>query len=115
MRFTKSGNSDKALDYIFSTNKYAKESEKSINELKRNLSNAINAYGPFIDFELLSKKTAGNSLVLYTFIARHDRTPLTFRIFLYKPKDYWQLQNITFDNKIDEELDEASKLYKSHP
>jgi len=104
--------SDKALDYIFSTNQYGGDSQDAINNLKENLRKTISFDGPFRGYELLSRRSAGQSLILLTFLVKHDRDPLTFRIVLYKPIDNWQVQNFKFDNKMDDELEEASKGYK---
>ena len=49
---------------------------------------------------------------MLTFLVRHDRDPLTFRIVFYKPHVAWQVQNFKFDNKMDDELEEASKGYR---
>ena len=101
--------SDKAVDYIFATNKYAQNSQAAIDQLKSNLKQTIAIDGPFWGYELLSKKTAGNNFTMLTFLVKHDRDPLTFRMVFYRPHDVWQVQNFKFDNKMDDELEEASK------
>jgi hypothetical protein len=103
---------DKAIDYIFSTNKYATNSQEGIDELKRSLKKTSTSAGAFWGYELLSKKSAGQGFIMLTFFVKYDRDPLTFRILFYKPHDSWQLQNFKFDNKMDEELEEASKAYR---
>ena len=110
--FYKNEGSDKALDYIFSTNKYSGESQDAINNLKENLRKTVSFDGTFCGYELLSRKSAGQNFVLLTFLVKHDRDPLTFRFVFYKPIDKWQVQNFKFDNKIDDELEEASKGYR---
>ena len=64
-------------------------------------------------YEVLSNKTAGKSLILLTILVKHDKDALTFRILFYKPNDKWQVQTFKFDNKISEELEEASKSYNN--
>ena len=108
----KKAGSDEALDYIFSTNKYSGDSQEAINNLKENLRKTVSFHGSFRGYELLSRKSAGQSFVMLTFLVKHDRDPLTFRIVLYKPIDKWQVQNFKFDNKMDDELEEASKGYR---
>lgn len=104
--------SDKALDYIFSTNKYSGDSQEAINTLKENLRKTVSFDGAFCGYEPLSRKSAGQSFVMLTFLVKHDRDPLTFRVVFYKPIDKWQVQNFKFDNKMDDELEEASKGYR---
>lgn len=108
----KKDGSDKALDYIFGTNKYARNSQDAIDQLKTNLRQTLAVDGPFWGYELLSKKTAGENFIMLTFLVKYDRDPLTFRIVFYKPHDIWQVQNFKFDNKMDDELEEASKGYR---
>jgi hypothetical protein len=105
--------SDRALDYIFSTNKYVKNSQEAIDELKNALEKAIEIDGPFWGYDLVSKKMAGEHFIMFTFLVRHDRGPLTFRILFYKPHDKWQVQNFKFDSKMDDELEESSKLLRN--
>ncbi len=51
-----------------------------------------------------------NSLILHG--RNLEELTLTFKIFFYKAMVIWQLQNFKFDNKIDEEIEEASKAYR---
>ena len=108
----KKDGSDKALDYIFSTNKYAGDSQEAIKTLKENLHKTATIDGAFWGYDLLSRKSAGQNFVMFTFLVIHDRDPLTFRILFYKPFDKWQVQNFKFDDKMDDELEEASKGYR---
>ena len=108
----KKDGSDKAIDYIFATNKYAQDSQEAIDQLKSNLKKTLTIDGPFWGYELLTKKRAGENFIMLTFLVRHDRDPLTFRIVFYKPHETWQVQNFKFDNKMDDELEEASKGYR---
>ena len=107
----KKGGSDKAIDYIFSTNKYAAEGESAIEQLKTKLKNLSTIDGLYCGYDILSIKSAGQNYKMFTILARHERDPITFRIIFYRPVDKWQVQNFKFNNKIDDELEEASKSY----
>jgi hypothetical protein len=104
--------SDKAIDYIFSTNKYAAENKSAIEELKTKLKTISTIDGLYCGYDILSIKSAGENYKMFTILTRHERDPITFRIIFYCPQDKWQVQNFKFDNKMDEELEEASKGYK---
>jgi hypothetical protein len=101
---------DKAMDYLFSTNKYSTDSQDGIDNLKNSLKKTTPQLGKFLGYELIVKKTAGHDVMLLTFIVKHERLPLTFIILFYKPANDWQVQNFKFDDKIDEELEESSKV-----
>lgn len=102
--------SDKALDYIFSTNKNSPDIADDINNVKVKLKRLISGTGEYWGHDLVSRKSAGDNYVMFIFLVRHDRSPITFKMLFYKPRDKWQLNNFKFDNKMDDELEEASKI-----
>lgn len=108
----KQGDTDKALDYLFSNTSYAKEISDGIEDVKRQLKKTAGQIGTFYGADLLTTKTAGVHLVMLTYLVRHDREPLVFNILFYKPNNKWQMQNFKYGNSIDDELEEASKAYR---
>ncbi len=107
----KQADSDKAVDYLFSNSKFSKEITDGIDDVKRQLRKQIEADGKFYGADLLTKRSAGPNLLMFTYLVRHDREPLTFNIMFYKASDKWQLQNFKYHNKTDEELEESSKAF----
>ncbi len=103
------GGSDKAVDYIFSTNKYATSIGSQLDTLKSKLNYYISNEGQYYGYELVAKKSAGPNFILLTYLIRHDRNPMTFRFIFYKPGDKWQLQTFNFNDGMDDELQDASK------
>lgn len=108
----KQGDSDKALDYLFSNSPYAKDIQEGIDDVKRKLKRHVDQIGEYRGYDLLTKRTAGPNLILFTFLVRHDREPMTFQMLYYRPNDKWQMQNLKYSNSTDEELEEASKAYR---
>jgi hypothetical protein len=108
----KTGDSDKAIDYLFSSSPYKADITEAIEEVKRKLKKAVIQVGPFYNADLLATKTAGANIIMLTYIVRHEREPFVFNIMFYKPNDKWQMQNFKFGNAIDDELEEASKAYR---
>ena len=108
----KKDNCEKALDYLFSTNKYSSSSRDAIDNLKHKLKAVVDIDGNYYGYDLVFKKAAGPNFVMFTYLVKYDRDPLTFRILLYRVHDTWKLQNFKFDNKMDDELEEASKAVK---
>lgn len=104
---------EKGLDYLFSTNPYFAASDQAVASVKTALENSQLVLGSCINYELLEKDSAGPDVVLLKFIVKHAREPLIFRFLFYRPLDMWQLQNFTFDEKIDEELENTSKTAHS--
>lgn len=108
----KSKGADPALDYIFSTNPFANDIASAVDQLKAKLRALTIVDGSFSGYDILTVKSAGDNYKMYTILVRHERDPITFRILFYHPSDKWQLQNFKFDNKMDDELNEASKAMK---
>lgn len=108
----KAGDSDKAIDYIFSNNPYSNDIAEGIEDVKRQLKKLIGQIGNYYEADLLGTKTAGANVILYSFLVRHDKQPLIFNIMFYKPNEKWQMQSFKYLSNTSEELEEASKLYR---
>lgn len=101
-----------AVDYVFSTNKWMDESKDQIENVKFKLNNTLKLLGKYEGHNLITKKTVGEHLLLYTFIVRYDRQPLRFTMLFYNPSKDWRLYNFSYDDSFDEELKEAAKTYR---
>lgn len=108
----KLGDTDKAIDYLFSNSPYAADVTESIDDVKRQLKKTAVQIGKFYGADLLASKTAGPNVLMLTYLVRHDRQPMVFNIMYYKPNDKWQMQDFKFGNTIDDELEEASKAFR---
>ncbi|MFN7436148.1 MAG: hypothetical protein ACK5SJ_06870 [Bacteroidota bacterium] len=109
----KEKSSDAALDYLFGTNKWVKDSKDQIENVKFKInSTVIKAMGDYYGYELITKKSVGDKLSYSTFRIRYDRQPIRFNFLFYSPSGngQWRLQNFSFDDKISDELEEASKM-----
>ena len=51
-------------------------------------------------------------MTMLTFLVKHEKDAIIFRLVFYKPLDVWEIQNFKFTTKIDEELEEASRAYR---
>ena len=102
----------KAVDYIFSTNKWiSEESQEGIDNVKDKLENFLGLVGEYYGYDLITKKNVGENYELWSYIIKYDRQPLRFTFVLYRPKDKWQLQNFQFDDNLGDELKDAGKIY----
>ncbi|MFZ6014038.1 MAG: hypothetical protein ACOYXT_27100 [Bacteroidota bacterium] len=108
----KARGADAALDYIFGTNKWTRDSKDQIDNVKFKLNGTIKLLGEYFGYELITKKTFGQHISLYTFIVRYDRQPLRFTFLYYKPDSEWRFQNFSYDYNFPEELEESSKPYR---
>ncbi len=103
------GGSDSAVSYLFATNKYTMDMGTQLDTLKAKLKQSIDYFGQFNGYDLITKKSAGPNYILFVYLVRHDREPLTFRMLFYKAADKWTIQTFNFNDSMDEELQSASK------
>ena len=103
----KNKGSDMAVDYVFSTNKWMDKNQDVVIEMKMRLKKAINIIGNYYGYELITKKSLGQSYLLYSYVVKYERQPIQFTFILYKPDKSWQIQNLRFDDNLTEELEEA--------
>lgn len=104
--------SNEALDYIFSTNPWMDDSKDQIDNIKTQLTGSTKLMGQYHGYEKIASTSIGENLVLHTFLIRYNRQPLRFSILMFKPNDKWRLQNFSFDDDLDTELEEAARAYR---
>lgn len=109
----KEKSSEAALDYIFGTNKWMKDSKEQIENVKFKInSTVVKSMGEYFGCDLITKKTVGDKLSYYTYLLRYDRQPIRFNFLFYNPNGQWRLQNFSFDDSIKDDLVESSKAYR---
>lgn len=45
---------------------------------------------------------------------KYARQPIRFTFILYKPKEEWMLFNFKYDDKLDEEMEDAANIYRTY-
>ena len=100
---------DSAVDYIFGTNKLF-TNVSQINLLKSKLDSMQVILGKYLGRELIVQKTPTPSLVLYSYIVKHENSPIRFTFMFYKPQNDWVLYRFNYDDQIDGELIDAAKI-----
>jgi hypothetical protein len=99
----------KAFDYAFATNIWMERNQDAVDNLKNQYSNLLTLIGEYHGYELITEKSIGERLKLLSFMAKYERQPIRLTFILYKPHKTWQVQNLKYDDKLDEELEEAAK------
>lgn len=103
----------KAVDYVFGTNKWMIDRNKDgIENVKSQLTNFLGLVGDYYGYEKITEKSVGKSFRLISYMIKYDRQPMRFTFVFYKPKDKWQVQNFQFDDNLDDELEESGKVYR---
>jgi hypothetical protein len=102
-----------AIDYLFATNKLFTDSLQ-IGVLKGKLDALRQSVGIYTGKELIVQKIAAPSLVFYSYLVKHEKSPIRFTFMFYKPKNEWVLYRFKYDDQIDSELEDAGKVNNKH-
>ncbi len=103
---------ENAVRQLMTKNTVAKASEANLEKLLvefRKIDPKI--YGKFMGYELITEKNVSHTLVMNSYIIKHEFQPLRFTFTFYKADDEWKVYHFNFDAKFLEEMMEASKLY----
>ncbi len=105
---------DSAVNYLFSTNKYF-SNPVGIAQLKAKLDSLHQSLGDYIGRELIVQKTASPSLVLYSYLVKHEIQPVRFTFIFYRPHSDWVFYRFLFDDQMDLELEDGARISNKHP
>ncbi len=107
-----SQNTSKAIDDIYSTNPWTIRIKDAIENLKKEVNGyTVDYVGKFYGYEPITVKQLSQSFVLYSYMARYDRQPIRFTFQFYKPNDKWTLFSFKIDSNLDDEIEQAAKIY----
>ena|ERR1700749_1125031 len=110
----KTANADSAIDYLFGTNKYF-NNPRGANQLKARLDSMRISLGDYIGKELIVQKSASPSLILYSYLVKHEVQPVRFIFIFYKPHNDWVFYRFLFDDQMDLEMEDGAKISNKHP
>ncbi|MDR9834987.1 hypothetical protein [Herbaspirillum huttiense] len=99
-----SGKPMEALDYLTKTSPYAKELSDQIRSLREVVKTYQQSMGKFGDAEMISERTIGTRYVYMKYMLNYERQPVLFELTLYRFKDRWALQNVSFNANFNEEI-----------
>lgn len=105
-------NSDAALDQLYATNPWMSQNIESIRSLKEKMAGLTDDFvGPMHGYELIVEKSLTDRYRLLSYLARYDRQPIRFTFQFYRPNDTWKIYSFKYDGSLDDELEEAAKMY----
>ncbi|WP_183568090.1 hypothetical protein [Mucilaginibacter sp. SP1R1] len=105
--YEKDGTS-RAIINIFKTNPLVDST--SLKGLIAKIDTTRSLIGLYIGKELIVQRKASNSLVLYSYLVKHQKQPVRFTFMFYKPKNDWLIYRLYFDDQVDNELEESAKI-----
>jgi len=103
---------ERSLEYVFATNKYLKQNPEIVTNLKAKFDKALPIIGNFYRYEKYMHKEVNNTLVHMGYLMVFDRQPIKIVFTLYFATDHWQIQDLRFDDKIDDVIKELPNTIK---
>ena len=101
-----------AVENIYATNPWNARIRDGIETMKNEVNKyTIDYVGKYYGYELITKKQLSESFILCAYMVKYDRQPMRFTFKLYKPNDKWSLYSFQIDSDLDDELEQAAKLY----
>ena len=102
----------KAVKDLYSTNIWTERIKDDIDKIIGTVNGFTESYmGKYYGYELITSKKFAESFILYSYLVKYDRQPLRFIFKFYKPNDKWVLYSYALDDSLDDEIQEAAKLY----
>ncbi|HNV94842.1 MAG TPA: hypothetical protein PKG63_00090 [Bacteroidales bacterium] len=103
---------ERSLQYVFATNKYLKQNPEIVTNLKAKFDKALPVLGTFYRYEKYMHKQVGSTFAHIGYLMVFDRQPIKIIFTLYYASDHWQIQDLRFDDKIDDVIKELPNLVK---
>ncbi|MEM6642332.1 MAG: hypothetical protein AAF616_05090 [Bacteroidota bacterium] len=102
-----------AISDAFKTTKWVDENGDGVLSMISQLEGTIALVGDYLGYELLKEKKVGSRFVMYAYLVYYERQPLRFTLTFYKSGEKWMYFNVKYDDSMDEEVEEAMKVYRS--
>jgi len=100
---------DKAFDNLFGTNKWMMENKDGATKVKYQIRENASLVGEYMGYEKIGEKSLSESLKIAVYLVKYERQPFRFVFKYYKPKDKWMIFNFSYDESIDDDLEEMMK------
>lgn len=103
------GKAESAVDDLYATNRWISSESDAIINLKTQLVGVGSLVGQYHGVEKIAEYTVGSRFVYLSYMALYDRQPLRFIFEFYKPKEQWRVFSFSFDDDLDDDLEEQAK------
>ena len=113
------GEISRAIDSIYSSNRWIDSSSDAVMNLKGQFSSMSQMVGAYLGKERIGVHDYGGRLLMVTYLALYERQPIRMEFMFYRPKDNWIIYSFSFDDNSDEELkmsarDEIARSFNSN-
>jgi hypothetical protein len=99
----------KALDDLYSHAPWLKDKNESIENLKTKFAELKSRDGECYGYELLNEKNIKNTFAIYTYLVKHENSPLLFTFEFYKPNKDWIVYSFSYDYNFVVDMEKKAK------
>jgi hypothetical protein len=110
MAMIKAGQSEEAVDFLYGSNPWMTRNSDAVQNVRSRLSSINQMVGALKNHEKLQELAAGSRFVYLSYLAAYERQPIRFEFEFYKPVDAWMVFSFSFDDKLDDDIEQQAKL-----
>jgi len=94
---------------LYSHAPWLKEKNENIENLKVKFAELKTRDGEYYGYELLNEKNIKNTFVIYTYLVKHENSPLLFTFEFYKPNKDWTVYSFSYDYNFVGDMEKTAK------
>lgn len=94
------GEYNKAMTKLYVTNERLSEQSQLMSMMQQQMSSVTTLFGGYIGHENVQYEELSPSLVRVVEIAKHERHPIVWEFYFYKPKNKWIVAETTFKDSF---------------
>ncbi|MGH1432176.1 MAG: hypothetical protein ACRBB6_16545 [Neptuniibacter sp.] len=108
--YIKTGETEKAIDFLYNTNRWVSKNSDQVINLKSQLKSLDGLVGKYLFHELISEEKVGTHYAHLIYLVGYERQPLRFEIKVYKPGNTWRFQGVSFDADLTDDIEKQANL-----
>ncbi len=85
-------------------------SDENYQTILRSIKEGQSKAGKYFGHEKILSRHIGKSVILLSYLAKHQKFPIRYTFTFYKPNNDWLLYDFKFDSDIMKELEKSSQL-----
>lgn len=102
-------NVSEAVDQLYGSNPWLGKSSDAVTNVKNQLASAPKLVGALKNHEKLQEISVGSRFKYISYLAAYERQPVRFVFEFYKPQDKWMIFSFSFDDKLDDNIEERAQ------
>ncbi len=93
---------EKATQLLILESFVGQQNPAAMKEVGKSMATAFSVHGDALGFELVNEKAIGSSLLVLTYVVKHEKRPVLWKLAFYKPGSGWNLNNFKFFDNLGE-------------